>query len=170
MRRGQSGRRLCLRLDIAGPHRIDRGLKTPGLGPQLAAQPKKGRRYDESGAQRDAKVARRAGDVEQARTGEQGEQHRKADRHTTSHVASRLRVYKVNVSSLRGCAVTSSAILAGFAFGVTQGDPLGWSLVGLAVGVGAAIYALLVALFAAALLALAMASPSARASPDVIWA
>ena len=32
-----------------------------------------------------------------------------------------------------------AAILAGFAFGVTKGDPLGWSLVGLAVGIGAAI-------------------------------
>lgn len=31
------------------------------------------------------------------------------------------------------------AILAGFAFGVTQGDPLGWSLVGTAVGALAAL-------------------------------
>ena len=31
------------------------------------------------------------------------------------------------------------AILAGFVFGITQGDPLGWSLIGTAVGALAAV-------------------------------
>lgn len=31
------------------------------------------------------------------------------------------------------------AIIAGFAFGVTQGDPLGWSLVGTVIGAVAAL-------------------------------